>query len=299
MLHLSSKHKQIQLSDATHRYPKFICVQPACSPSLHPWQIRVSCPSSMLLRISKPNLAVVIKRNFTQGLTDASIFSILSPTFERSSLKKFGVGQGSQSLRLNKTKKKQKHQMHHRKSTSDGSQRSPGAPGGSPNLPFLRAYARTARNSEVVISFESSHTWQKDRGAGQERWQTTVSSGVWSICTVHFLPRHVLLSPNQAWLEPANELKEEPLLRPEVCFDFKECMTRSEGFISVGNSPRLSETWCSWSTDEFWNKNLSVKHIAACPDLRPKKPFIFTYKSFVESGARNLQSYYAVIFCHF
>jgi hypothetical protein len=143
------------------------------------------------------------------------------------------------------------------------------------------------------------HTWQRERGAGQERWQTTVSSGVWSICTVHFLPRHVLLSPNQAWLEPANELKEEPLLRPEVCFDFKECMTRSEGFISVGNSPRLSETWCSWSTDEFWNKNLSVKHIAACPDLRPKKPFIFTYKSFVESGARNLQSYYAVIFCHF
>jgi hypothetical protein len=117
----------------------------------------------MLLRISKPNLAVVIKRNFTQGLTDASIFSILSPTFERSSLKKFGVGQGSQSLRLNKTKKKQKHQMHHRKSTSDGSQRSPGAPGGSPNLPFLRAYARTARNSEVVISFESS-TLGKGKG---------------------------------------------------------------------------------------------------------------------------------------
>lgn len=53
--------------------------------------------------------------------------------------------------------------MHHRKSTSDGSQRSPGAPGGSPNLPFLRAYARTARNSEVVISFESS-TLGKGKG---------------------------------------------------------------------------------------------------------------------------------------
>ena len=299
MLHLSSKHKQIQLSDATHRYPKFICVQPACSPSLHPWQIRVSCPSSMLLRISKPNLAVVIKRNFTQGLTDASIFSILSPTFERSSLKKFGVGQGSQSLRLNKTKKKQKHQMHHRKSTSDGSQRSPGAPGGSPNLPFLRAYARTARNSEVVISFESS-TLGKGKGVQVKKGGKQLSALAFdpSVPCTFSRGMYYCLQTKLGWNQPTS-WKEEPLLRPEVCFDFKECMTRSEGFISVGNSPRLSETWCSWSTDEFWNKNLSVKHIAACPDLRPKKPFIFTYKSFVESGARNLQSYYAVIFCHF
>lgn len=165
--------------------------------------------------------------------------------------------------------------MHHRKSTSDGSQRSPGAPGGSPNLPFLWAYARTARNSEVVISFESS-TLGKGKGVQVKKSGKQLSALAFDPsvpCTFSRGMYNCLQTWTQAWLEPANELKEEPLLRPEVCFDFKdtwECMTRSEGFISAGNSPRLSETWCSWSTDEFWNKNVSVKHIAACSDLRPK-----------------------------